>query len=100
MSVALLDRRRQRPLDGALWEEGRISGAGIPPGADLEQSGQREIESHGALTLDELIAGIWRELIVDQTVRCPVCHGRMAASVGGHGDVRGGSCLDCGTQLS
>ena len=98
MGVALLDRRRQRPLDVALWEEGRIWGEEVHPGAALEQASRLEVESH-ALTLDELIAGIWEELSVGQAVRCPACHGSMAADTL-HGDAQGGSCLDCGTQLS
>jgi hypothetical protein len=98
MSVALLDRRRQRPLDGAPWEES--SSWQARPRADIERSGEREAESHGPLTLDELIAGIWEGLIVDETVHCPACHGRMVARAVVRGEGLGGDCMDCGAQLA
>jgi hypothetical protein len=100
MSVALLDRRRQRPLDGALWEECRIWNEEVRPGASSKQVGRLEVEGDGALTLDELIAGIWEELGVQEMVSCPACHGRMMARAVVGGDVQGGDCLDCGAQLS
>jgi hypothetical protein len=100
MSVALLDRRRQRPLDGALWEEGRAWSEETRPHAGTEHAGPPEVERHGALTLDELIAGIWEGLVVDEVVRCPACRGRMTARAAIQGEKAGGGCLDCGAQLS
>ena len=100
MSVALLDRRRQRPLDGALWEESRTWDEETRPRADIEQAGPPEVENHEALTLDELIAGIWEGLVADEMVRCPACRGRMTTHASIQGEESGGGCLDCGAQLS
>jgi hypothetical protein len=100
MSVALLDRRRQRPLDGALWDERSSWEQDARPRADIERSGEREVESHGPLTLDELIAGIWEGLIVDEVVHCPACHGRMTARAAVQGEGLSGDCMDCGAQLA
>ena len=100
MSVALLERRNQRARDGALWEEGRIWDEETRPHSDGEQAGLPEVVHHGALTLDQLIAGIWEGLAMDGVVRCPACHGRMKAHAAIQGEAVGGDCLDCGAQLS
>jgi hypothetical protein len=56
------------------------------------------VEAPGALTLDDLIAGVWEELSVGGVVRCPVCGEKMASRGGGIGAPYG-DCVDCGTQL-
>jgi hypothetical protein len=100
MSLALLDRRRQRPLDAALRKESPIWSETARSCADTERSGKREVKSHGSLTLDELIAGTWEGLIVGETVRCPACDGRMTTRAAVRAEGLGGGCLDCGAQLS
>ncbi len=101
MGVALLDRRRQRLLDGSLRrKEGRWEGEtqGV---ADMERStGPFERGEHPVRTLDKLITDTWDGLIARETVSCPACRGRMAFRSIAPGEVQGGDCSDCGARLS
>jgi hypothetical protein len=56
--------------------------------------------THGRLTLDELITGVWEGLAVHCAVECPVCMSPMALNSedGGEGQ-QIGFCLDCGSRL-
>jgi hypothetical protein len=90
MSVVLLDRRRQRPLEGIPWEMTRRSrGANRPAtGLDVPRS------------LDELVTSALEALVAHETVCCPACSGRMVSRRAISGGIRSGECLDCGAQLS
>jgi hypothetical protein len=91
MSVAVLDRqhflgdifgdRSVRPADGA--------------------SPSTRAGSHGGLTLDDLIIGVWEGLAVRESVRCPACGGTMVSRSAAVGGVSGheGDCRDCGATL-
>jgi DnaJ-class molecular chaperone len=58
-------------------------------------------DTHGRLTLDDLITGVWEGLAVRDTVNCPVCSGPMTStSPAGRGDSTAGACLSCGSGLS
>ncbi len=96
MSLALLDGAQQRLLDANEW--GESCG---PDAASRELapslSGVR-LRARGNCTLDRLIAGRWQGLAGGETVRCPVCHGRMEPR-GGDADAVHGCCLDCGATL-
>ena len=52
-----------------------------------------------ALTLDQLISGVWDELVAHRTVTCPVCHGQMAPRYGSGAHPVGGRCRRCGSSL-
>jgi hypothetical protein len=98
MSVALLDRRRQRPPWGA--EAGMWGGQSRPATVDVGRTSLSTGGAHGARTLDELVTGAWEELVIREVVHCPVCNGRMRSQVAAPGDARLGDCLDCGARLS
>jgi hypothetical protein len=96
MSLALLDRAQQRLLDANEWEESRGPDAAsrkLTPSL----SGVR-LRARGDCTLDRLITGRWRGLVGGESVRCPVCDGRMEPRRG-EADVVHGCCLDCGATL-
>jgi len=58
------------------------------------------VDTHGRLTLDELITGVWEGLAVRGAVECPVCASPMALSTRAGGDEpQMGSCLDRGSKL-
>jgi hypothetical protein len=97
MSIALLDRRISR----GVARPGGSLGVGEPGSGKCAEEVARLIdEGRGARTLDELVTSTWGGLLASEAVRCPVCQGRMAALVGASRDVRGGTCVDCGAQLS
>jgi hypothetical protein len=45
----------------------------------------------GGMTLEDLVLGVWEELIAEGRAECPVCGGPIAPSAG---------CGSCGTELS
>jgi hypothetical protein len=54
----------------------------------------------GECTLDELIAGVWEELVAQRAAACPVCGGELTARYGAGSAPVGGRCRDCGSELS
>ena len=54
----------------------------------------------GEPTLDDLIAGVWEGLTVQETVTCPVCGEEMRPQYGAHPRPVGGHCMSCGATLS
>ncbi len=54
----------------------------------------------GESTLDEVVVDAWEGLASARAVACPVCGGEMSPQPGiGAGEL-GGSCADCGAELS
>ena len=99
MSPALLDRAHQQRLPGTLT---RLVERSLDDASRAMAGGSRRglrVWARGTPTLDQLITTSWRDLAVGESVRCPVCHGRMTAGVAraGHAD---GCCLDCGATLA
>jgi len=54
----------------------------------------------GQARLEDVISGVWEDLVVHRAASCLVCGGRMVARYGaaGHAPV-GGRCTDCGSVL-
>jgi tRNA(Ile2) C34 agmatinyltransferase TiaS len=97
MSVALLDRRQQRPPDVITRAaDCRDDASHMGDGAHRRE---RPLHARGACTLDQLIAVRWQELASNENVRCPMCHGQMASCDAPAGS-KFGHCLDCGTSLA
>jgi hypothetical protein len=84
-----------------LLERSPASGEGFERDVRLRLDGALLVEAadtHGRLTLDELITGVWEGLAVRGAVDCPVCASPMALS--SHGDGKQtASCLGCGSRL-
>jgi hypothetical protein len=57
-------------------------------------------DTHGRLTLDDLITSVWEGLAVRATVRCPVCAGPMAFGPRESGGAPVGACISCRSRLS
>jgi len=57
-------------------------------------------EVGGEPTLDEVLVGVWEELIAHRVVRCPLCDGEMKPQYGAHALPRGGRCESCGSSFS
>jgi hypothetical protein len=53
----------------------------------------------GALTLDDLVAGVWEALAADREAPCPVCGGALVARYGAGPAPVAGRCADCGSEL-
>ena len=45
----------------------------------------------GGSTLEDVVLGVWEDLIAEGRAECPVCGGLMSAASG---------CRSCGTELS
>jgi hypothetical protein len=95
MGPILLQRRRHpRQLPSVRRHRERRAAEG------MSRSREAEAGAYGVLTLSDLIAGAWEQLGVRDSIRCPVCDGRMASCVEVPGDSLNGDCVDCGTRLS
>ena len=65
-------------------------GLAEPPVPQAERSEQRLFESDGP-TLEDVILGVWEELVADGRTGCPVCGSAMSLPDG---------CEGCGATLS
>jgi hypothetical protein len=63
---------------------------GGPAGPRTEGSAERLFESGGP-TLEDVVLGVWDELVADGRADCPVCRGAMSML---------GGCAECGSDLS
>jgi len=45
----------------------------------------------GGATLEDVVLGVWADLVADGRAECPVCGGSISAD---------GGCLGCGSELS
>jgi hypothetical protein len=57
-------------------------------------------EVGGEPTLEEMLCGVWEELIAHRVVRCPVCADEMEPVYAAQALPRGGRCRSCGSALS
>lgn len=101
MSTFVLDRRVPRAFvedgEGQLSLDGfglvttdpRRAGA-APPAAAPRPLAAVPAGAAGR-TLDDLLSGVWRELVEGRDAPCPVCAAQMSCS---------GHCSGCGSQLS
>ncbi|MFZ1153355.1 MAG: hypothetical protein WAN93_00470 [Solirubrobacteraceae bacterium] len=90
MTALLLER--SSTLDEGLGHSTprRLAGARI--------SGRTDV--YGRLTLDDLITGVWEDLVVRGAVNCPVCASPMASRPpDSRGNSPVGACLSCGSRL-
>lgn len=103
MAPATIERRRlgMRDAAGQLALDG-LTGSPRPllseprPGDPRPTTAAAPAVPRGGATLDDVIAGVWRDLGAQRVAACPVCGSSMQAE---HG-ARGGSCRACGTTLS
>jgi hypothetical protein len=54
----------------------------------------------GEPTLDDLLAGVWRELADGRTVACPVCCSAMEPTRSTTTGALAGRCTGCGSALA
>jgi hypothetical protein len=72
---------------------------GADCGLDVPLSGGKA-DTHGRLTLDDLITGAWEALAVRGAVNCPVCDSQMATEACDVSEESPtGVCHDCGSRL-
>ena len=57
---------------------------------EVEASAERLFEP-GGTTLEDVVLGLWDQLVADGRVACPVCGHAMSAA---------GGCESCGAELS
>ena len=58
-------------------------------------------EEHGSPTLDDVVSTAWEGLAAAApTTACPVCGGDLQPRWSAGAGVVGGSCRDCGSELS
>ena len=50
-------------------------------------------------TLEELVSGVWEELLGEGRATCPLCGGEMAGRASPHARPTEGRCEDCGTAI-
>lgn len=79
-------------------------GYGPPDPDDRQEDSAYTLERVGtydALTLDDLVTGVWEGLAARATVSCPVCTGPITSGSNGlNAETRAGVCRSCGSRLS
>lgn len=50
-------------------------------------------------TLEDVLSGVWEDLIAHRTAACPICDGTMKPRYGSGPSAVGGRCGECGTEL-
>jgi hypothetical protein len=51
------------------------------------------------MTLEELIAGVWDEVVTEGRTACPLCGGELEGRASAHSRPTEGRCHDCGTTI-
>ncbi len=51
-------------------------------------------------TLDDVLSGVWEDLVAHRAAACPICGGAMTPRSGSGPAAVGGACAACGTQLA
>ncbi len=51
-------------------------------------------------TLEEVLSGVWEDLIAHRAATCPICSGLMEPRYGSGPFAVGGRCRDCGSELN
>lgn len=69
--------------------------AGLDSDADHAPAGRRRDEA----TLEQLIGGLWDEVLSEGRAVCPVCGGEMVGRASAHARPGEGRCGDCGTTI-
>jgi hypothetical protein len=100
------------PIDDGAEVTARAAGRGLtrarpvqrPAGVPATVGGDQHAHvpargPEGGPTLDDLVVGVWEDLIAHRTVACLACGEAMAPRYGaGHAPV-GGRCKGCGTTI-
>jgi ribosomal protein S27AE len=93
MTVLVADRQLTFELPRRFdAEPGRRAASDRPATGD---AGGRSVAEGSRLTLDDLIVGVWEDLLSRRPAACPMCGGTMTAL-----DERGGACGGCGATLT
>jgi len=74
-------------------------GARDASGADPRHEAPPAAEGRGRRTLDDVIVGVWEDLIAHHAVACPVCGGQMRPRYGSGAAPVGGRCASCHSTL-
>jgi len=51
------------------------------------------------MTLEELVCGVWDEVLTEGRTACPLCGGELEARASAHSRPTEGRCRDCGTTI-
>jgi hypothetical protein len=51
------------------------------------------------MTLEELICGVWDEVVTEGRTACPLCGGELEGRASAHSRPTEGRCRDCGTTI-
>jgi hypothetical protein len=85
-------------------------GSAGPVGADLSVDAPEAAEPRAreagvaggrgdGMTLEELICGVWDEIVTEGRTACPVCGGDLEGRASAHSRPTEGRCRDCGTTI-
>jgi hypothetical protein len=67
------------------------------PGARAERT---EADRGDGMTLEELICGVWDEVVIEGRTACPLCGGELEGRASAHSRPTEGRCRDCGTTIA
>jgi hypothetical protein len=89
-----LDAPPAHSADGDERDAQRGHGGGEP-----HREAPRAAEGRGRRTLDELVVGVWEDLLAHRAAACPLCAAPMSPRYGSASAPVGGRCSGCGTTL-
>ncbi len=85
-------------------------GVDAPMGADVSvdapEAAEPRVREAGTaggrgdgMTLEELISGVWDEVVTAGRAACPLCGGELEGRASAHSRPTEGRCHDCGTTI-
>jgi len=84
---------RELSAPGGLAGDRELSAPGAPALAPLDGRGEQP-------SLEDLVCGLWQEVLTEGHADCPLCGGEMVGRVSAHARATEGRCRDCGTTIA
>ena len=89
-----------------LFPDGGEASLPAPTPVDVPEAVEPRAREAGAvggrgdgMTLEELICGVWEEVIAAGRTACPLCGGELEGRASAHSRPTEGRCRDCGTTI-
>ena len=66
---------------------------------DLQRPVVLQASPREGRTLEDVLSGVWEEILAHRTAACPICDGAMEPRYGSGPSAVGGRCGECRTEL-
>ncbi|HTU31677.1 MAG TPA: hypothetical protein VMF07_19955 [Solirubrobacteraceae bacterium] len=89
-----------------LFPDGGETSLPAPTPADVSEAVEPQTREAGTvggrgdgMTLEQLICGVWDEVVAAGRAACPLCGGELEGRASAHSRPTEGRCRDCGTTI-